>query len=125
MTKMEIFEPAMCCSTGVCGTSADPELLRVAAVIDNLKRAGIDVARYNLSSDPKEFMQYQAISNALYSHGEEALPITVINGKIVKSGGYPTNEEFAKWLGISVDEIKPAVKVKINKCGCGSKGCCQ
>lgn len=124
MTKIEIFEPAMCCSTGVCGASADPELLRIAAVTENLKKTGTYVARYNLSSDPKAFMQYEAVSNALYQNGEEALPITVMDGKIVKSGGYPTNEEFARFLGISVDAIKPAAKVKVKKCGCGSKGCC-
>ena len=124
MSKMEIFDPAMCCSTGVCGTSADPELLRVAAVLSSLKKAGINVERHSLSSDPKAFMQYESVSNALYSHGEEALPITVLDGKIVKSGGYPTNGEFAEWLGVSVDVIKPAVKVKVHKCGCGSKGCC-
>lgn len=125
MTKIELFEPAMCCSTGVCGTSANHELLRIAAVIDNLKNAGMDVARYNLSSDPKAFMQYKSVSDALYQNGEEALPITVIGGKIVKSGNYPSNEEFSKLLNIAVDVIKPAVKVKVNKCGCGSKGCCQ
>lgn len=125
MTKIEIFESAMCCSTGVCGTSADPELLRIAAVLSNLKKAGIDVARYNLSSDPKAFMQYESVSDSLYQHGEEALPITVINGKIVKSGSYPTNEELAGLLGVPVDMIKPAARVKVNKCGCSSKGCCQ
>ena len=124
MTKIEFFEPAMCCSTGLCGTSSNPELLRIAAVIENLKKAEFNVERYNLSSDPKAFMQYEAVSDALYKRGEEALPITVTDGKIVKSGSYPTNEELAKLLGISVDEIRPAVKVKIKKCGCGSKGCC-
>lgn len=124
MAKIELFEPAMCCSTGVCGTSANPELSRVAAVLSNLKKAETEVARYNLSSDPKAFMQYKSVSDALYSQGEEALPITVIDGKMVKSGGYPTNEEFAELLGLSADVIKSAVKVKVNKCGCGSKGCC-
>jgi hypothetical protein len=27
MVKMIIFDPAMCCSTGVCGPAIDPELL--------------------------------------------------------------------------------------------------
>ena len=125
MSKMEIFEPALCCCSGACGTSSDPERSRVAAVLSNLKKAGINVERYSLSSDPKEFMQYEAVGDALYQHGEKALPITVLDGKIVKSGGYPTNEEFARLLGIAVDRIKPAVKVKVSQCGCGSKGCCQ
>jgi hypothetical protein len=26
MAKMQVFDPAMCCSTGVCGPSVDPTL---------------------------------------------------------------------------------------------------
>ena len=124
MSKMVIFDPAMCCSTGVCGPSVDPELLRVAAVLENLKKAGVDVARHNLSSEPQAFMRSEAVSNALNEKGVEALPITMVDGNIIKSGSYPTNEEFARLLGVSLDAIKPATKVKVNKCGCGPKGCC-
>lgn len=124
MSKMVIFDPAMCCSTGVCGPAVDPELLRVAALLENLKKAGIEVARHNLSSDPRAFMQNEAVSEALNQKGAEALPITVVDGKIVKSGSYLTNEEFAKLLGVSVDTVKPAAKVKVKKCSCGSNGCC-
>lgn len=27
--KIQIYDPAMCCSTGVCGPSVDPELVRI------------------------------------------------------------------------------------------------
>ena len=124
MGKMIIFDPAMCCSTGVCGPSVDPELLRVAAVLENLKKAGIEVARHNLSSEPQAFVRSEAVASALNEKGVEALPITMVDGNIVRSGSYPTNEEFARLLGISVDAIKPATKVKVNKCGCGPEGCC-
>ena len=53
MKKMIIFEPAMCCSTGVCGPAVDKELLRVSTVLNNLKNKGILVERYNLTSNPK------------------------------------------------------------------------
>ena len=124
MSKMVIFDPAMCCSTGVCGPSVDPELLRVAAVLENLKKVGIRVSRHNLSSEPQAFMRSEAVAGALNEKGVEALPITMVDGKIVQSGHYPTNEEFARLLGVSVDAIKPATKVKVNKCNCGPKGCC-
>lgn len=125
MSKMVIFEPAMCCSTGVCGPSVDPELLRVSAVIENLKKASVEVARYNLSSEPQVFMRSETVSNALNERGVGALPITMVDGKVVKSGSYPTNEEFARLLGVSLKLIKPATKVKVNKhCNCGPKGCC-
>jgi len=28
MKTIEIFDPAMCCSSGVCGPSVDPKLVR-------------------------------------------------------------------------------------------------
>lgn len=125
MSKVVIFDPALCCSAGACGTSADPELLRVATEIENLKKAGIDVERYNLSSDPKAFMQCKAVSDVLYQQGEEALPITVLDGKIVKSGSYLTNEEFADLFGVPAHEVQPVTKIKVNNCGCSSKSCCK
>lgn len=124
MSKVVIFDPAMCCSTGVCGPSVDPELLRVAAVLGKLKKAGFEVARHNLSSEPQELMRSEAVANALNEKGVGVLPITMVDGKIAKSGSYPTNEEFARVFGVSVDTIKPTVKVKANKCDCGPKGCC-
>jgi hypothetical protein len=36
-TTLCVFDPAMCCSTGVCGPSVDPELARFAADLDWLK----------------------------------------------------------------------------------------
>ena len=38
MKKIEIFDPAMCCPTGLCGTNIDPELMRIAVVIETLKQ---------------------------------------------------------------------------------------
>lgn len=35
--KIEIFDPALCCSTGVCGPSVDPALIQVANAIEQLK----------------------------------------------------------------------------------------
>lgn len=60
MKHMEIFEQAMCCPTGLCGPSIDPELLRVSTVLDTLKQHGIDVGRYNLTSAPLKFVQTKA-----------------------------------------------------------------
>lgn len=63
MKQMEIFEQAMCCPTGLCGPSIDPELLRLSTVLDTLKGKGIDVGRYNLSNDPMKFVQTKAVTD--------------------------------------------------------------
>lgn len=74
MKHMEIFEQAMCCPTGLCGPSIDPELLRVSTVLDTLKQHGIDVGRYNLTSAPLKFVQTKAVTDFLQHHGPEDLP---------------------------------------------------
>lgn len=125
MSKMEIFDPAMCCSTGVCGPSIDPELIRVAAVIENLKKAGIVVERHNLSSDPQAFMFNKVVNTALNKDGVNVLPVTLLDGQTVKTGAYPTNKEFADFLGISTELISaPSSKGNVSNCGCVPKGCC-
>ena len=43
MKKMNIYEPAMCCPTGVCGVGVDPELLRISTVLNNLKKKGVEI----------------------------------------------------------------------------------
>ena len=53
MKKIEIFDPAMCCPTGLCGTNINPELMRIAVVIETLKRQGITVIRHNLRDEPQ------------------------------------------------------------------------
>jgi hypothetical protein len=123
MSKMIIYDPAMCCSTGVCGPSVDPELLRVAAIISNLQKKGIGIERYNLSGNPEAFVSDAAISELLRQHGPKILPAVVVDGKIVKTKAYPTNEEFAKWLGIPADDIGGG-KQPAKKCNCGPGGCC-
>ena len=69
MKKMIIFDPAMCCSTGVCGPSVDPELLRVSTVINNLKNNGVLVERHNLASNPQIFVDNKTINEMLNNEG--------------------------------------------------------
>lgn len=121
MKKIEIYDPAMCCQTGVCGPSVDPELMRIATVINNLKNTGIIIKRHGLSSEPQDFITNKVISDLLHKEGADVLPVTLVDGEIAKTKGYPTNEELSNWLNI---ELKAKVTIKKGSCGCGSKGCC-
>lgn len=40
MKKLEVFDPALCCSTGVCGTDIDQALVNFATDVDWLKKQG-------------------------------------------------------------------------------------
>lgn len=108
MKKMEIFEPAMCCPTGICGPSVDPELLRISTVIDNLKKNGVTVERYNLTNNTLVFVQNKKINKILNEDGTEILPVIMVDGEVVKTKGYPTNEEFCSLLDITEDYLKSA-----------------
>ena len=54
--KIEVFDPAMCCSTGVCGPSVPPALARFAGDLEWLARHGVDVTRYGLTHEPQAFV---------------------------------------------------------------------
>jgi hypothetical protein len=41
MMKLEIFDPAMCCSTGVCGVDVDPVLAQFAADLKWVEGHGV------------------------------------------------------------------------------------
>lgn len=117
MAKMAIYEPAMCCPTGLCGVRVNPELLRVSTVLNNLKKNGIIVSRYNLTNAPQEFMMNQTVNHILSDQGMNQLPITVVDGQVVLTKRYPSNEEFVRFLGIEAgilsEESKPSVKYRI------------
>src|SRR5471030_2408010 len=122
MKKMIIFDPAMCCSTGVCGPSVNKELLRVSTVINTLKNKVIVIERYNINSNTKEYIDNKEINQILNTKGVDTLPVTMIDGVVVKEGSYPTNEEFCSLLEIPSDYLKlnikkPNIKKPTKSCG--------
>ena len=124
MSKIEIFDPAMCCSTGLCGVGVDPELLRVATTINTLIKKGAKVIRYDLSSEPQAFVDNKKVNEYLMKEEVEVLPITVVDGVVVKTKKYPSDEEFAKWADVSTEDIIAVSAPKKKSDGCCSDGCC-
>lgn len=123
MSKMKIYEPAMCCSTGLCGVGVDPELLRMSTVLNNLSKMGVVIERYNLSNAPQEFINNKVVNEFINSRGVEKLPVIVLNDKIVIAGRYPTNEEISEFLGIETSKFAGKVTPK-KQGGCCNGGCC-
>ncbi|MCH1627426.1 arsenite efflux transporter metallochaperone ArsD [Ferdinandcohnia quinoae] len=116
MKKVEIFDPAMCCSTGVCGPSVDPDLTRVASALYSLEKRGFNVKRYQLTNEPDKFAKNQDVNNILHEKGPDSLPIVLVDDKVMKVGSYPTNEELAEWFELKPEELteKPKVRLSIN-----------
>ena len=102
MHKIEVYDPPMCCSTGICGPSVDEKLVRFATDIDWLKCQGIIVERYNLSQQPGEFAGNPLVKAALSSDGNDCLPLIMVDGVIARKGSYPSRRELAEYAGIAV-----------------------
>ncbi len=100
MSKIQVFDPAMCCSTGVCGVDVDQKLVTFAADVDWAKQQGAEIQRYNLSQQPLEFANNQVVRDFLDKSGQDALPLILKDGEVALSGRYPSRDELAGWLGV-------------------------
>ncbi|MDH4028810.1 MAG: arsenite efflux transporter metallochaperone ArsD [Nitrospirota bacterium] len=106
--KIEIYDPAMCCSSGMCGPAIDPVLLKINEAVLALKKQGVEVARFNLAQQPMEFMNNKEVADLLHKNGKKILPVTFVNGDVFRTGEYPAYEELCKALGIEpMEKGKP------------------
>lgn len=119
MKIIQVFDPALCCGTGVCGVDVDQVLVTFAADVDWAKRQGIGVERFNLAHQPLDFVANPVVKTFLEGPGQSGLPLILVDGEPVLSGRYPTRSELASWAGVTeqVEESKPAGS-------CCSDGCC-
>ncbi len=118
MTTVRVFDRAMCCSTGICGPSVDPQLVRFAADLDWLKSQGVSVERFSLAQQPGAFADDAVVKTALQTQGEAALPLIKVDGAVKSSGGYPPREELAAWAGVGA----PPQERANGCCGSSAKG---
>ena len=98
---IEIFDPPMCCPSGVCGPTIDPALLDIHEAILKLKKehdGQLGIERYLLSQQPAKFMQQPEVIGRLKAVGIPALPITLVNGRLVKERAYPSYTELQAWI---------------------------
>lgn len=133
MTKIDIFDPAMCCSSGICGENVDQEVVDAAAAVSAARKEGVDVARHNLASAPSDFASTPVVRELLESEGADSLPAVVINGEIVLKGAYPTLAQLRAWArrdsaGNSDSQVahdgRPELRVASSSCCGGASGCC-
>lgn len=92
--KIDFFDPEMCCSTGVCGASPDPELIRVGEMVEDLKADGHVVLRHMLSRDTAAFTSNQQVYQTMVKQGVKVLPIVTVDGEIRTMGRYPQMDEL-------------------------------
>jgi hypothetical protein len=90
---VELFDPPMCCPTGLCGPSLDQTLLDTNEMILALQAAGVTVERYQMTSHPQAFLANADVMRLVREKQLAALPITVAGGRVLKVGAYPTLAE--------------------------------
>jgi sulfur carrier protein ThiS len=122
MNSIQVFDPAMCCNTGVCGVDVDQQLVNFSADVDWAKSQGAVIERFNLAQQPMAFAENTTVKSFLERSGQEGLPLVLLNGEIALTGRYPRRAELALWAGIS---ILPVSGEQTSDAGCcsGSKCC--
>lgn len=135
MTIVTVYDPPMCCSTGVCGPEVDPKLAQFAGDLDWLKSQGIEVRRYNLSNEPGRFVENAEVKSLLDRSGGDDLPAILVGDELVASARYPDRDELAALTGVDMKRAlegaeQPKVTTTSSCCGGGkaedkkSSSCC-
>jgi len=122
MSAIRVFEPALCCSTGVCGTDVDQKLVDFGADLNHVKSLGGDVTRFNLASDPQAFAENPMVVHFLQAAGSDGLPLVLADGVTVMAGRYPTRDELLRFAGVQVRPLE-VVSATSSCCG-GGTSCC-
>ena len=109
MNRIQVFEPALCCATGVCGEDVDQSLVTFSADMDFVRSQGGEVSRYNLASEPLVFAETQAVKGFLQVVGSKGLPLVLVDGVTAMTGGYPDRAQLATWAGLTATVAAGAV----------------
>lgn len=117
MKTLDVYDPAMCCSTGICGPQVDPALVAFAADLKWIAEQGIRVQRYNLGQEPQAFAANPAVVAEMQA-GMDRLPIIAIDGHLVSTGVYLTRGQLAQKLGLTVGSATATQSCCSPKSGC-------
>jgi hypothetical protein len=129
MPAIHVYEPVLCCNTGVCGPDLDQALVTFTADLDHLKGLGADIARHNLANDPTAFAENDNVRSFLQVAGSEGLPLTMVDGVTVITGTYPTRVQLLRYAGLVSAVAAPMGVIELGLTetaggGCGPAGCC-
>jgi len=128
MKILSVYDPALCCSTGVCGPEVDEALVRFAADVEWLKNRGVAVRRYNLAREPGAFAADATVARALMREGVASLPLLMLDGEVVASGAYPPREELSRLAAMErpARPVLASLPIAPSPGGCCSSdsGCC-
>lgn len=119
MTKLQIFDPPMCCTSGVCGTNVDTKLVKLLNDIEWLKSKGVEVERFGLAFEPQAFVTNELVKETLQKDGNDCLPLILVDGKIVFKGGYPDRAKLAELCEVTYEAATESVETENISFECG------
>jgi hypothetical protein len=122
MATVKVFDPPMCCSSGVCGAEPDVALARFAADLQWLEQQGVVVERFNLSQQPERFINEPAVLRAVNTGGTAALPVVMVDDQVIAERHYPGREQLAARLGLAATPL--SARLSVGGCGCRPGECC-
>jgi AhpD family alkylhydroperoxidase len=112
VTTLSVYDPAMCCATGVCGTEVDQRLVDLAADLEWLKAQGVTVQRFGLSREPAEFAANATIRRIMQGSDGDDLPVFLVDGVVKAKARYPRRAELAEWTGLSAPKLEITEQVR-------------
>ncbi len=128
MPVITVYEPALCCNTGVCGPDLDQALVTFTADLDHLRGLGAEISRHNLASDPAAFAENDNVRSFLRVAGSAGLPLTLVDGVTVVTGTYPTRDQLLRYAALDSAAAPAGVTelglTEITGDSCGPDGCC-
>ncbi|TFC79445.1 arsenite efflux transporter metallochaperone ArsD [Cryobacterium sp. TMS1-20-1] len=129
MNAIRIYEPALCCDTGVCGVDVDQSLVEVTATVRSLQELGADIQRHNLATDPLAFTTDETVRAFMHVVGSTGLPLTVVDGVTVATGAYPSKSQLLAFAGLAA--VAPTDRPQLglteksaSGCSGDATGCC-
>ena len=125
MTTIQVFDPALCCSTGVCGVEVDAALVGFSADVEWARGQGASIERFNLAQQPMAFADNAAVKGFLERSGPEALPLVLVDGEVALAGRYPNRSELRRWAGLTQPVLQPLVAEAAAAGNCCSGGRCS
>ncbi|MBK9658146.1 MAG: arsenite efflux transporter metallochaperone ArsD [Rhodanobacteraceae bacterium] len=117
MTTIHVFDPALCCESGVCGVDAEQALVTFSADLSWARQHGAQIERFNLAQQPLVFAENPTVRKFLERSGQDALPLILVDGEVALAGRYPQRAELARWAAIA----EPAERKPATSCCAGSR----
>ena len=110
MIKLEIFEPSLCCESGLCGPEPDKVLIDLQNTIQLLKKVNVETKRFAINQAPLMFVQNTVVRDFIKANGPGKLPLVLLDNQIIKIGGYPTFDELKIHIP-ALDGIEPDTRI--------------